>query len=144
MNRTWQSIGWLALGCLILVACAQRNVTASDSWVRATAPGQQVAAAYMSLRSGRPATLIGAQSPVCEAIQLHSMSTEGGVMKMREVAEVGLPAGVAVKLEPSSYHMMLTGLKQPLGPGNSVPIELKLRYADGALSTLQVTAEVRP
>jgi periplasmic copper chaperone A len=134
---------WLGIGCLMLVACGSRNITVSDSWVRATAPGQQVAAAFMTLRAGKTAALVGAQSPACEAIQLHSMSTQGGVMRMREVSEVGLPAGVAVKLESGSYHMMLTGLKQALEPGSSVAIELKLRYADGAMASLQVNAEVR-
>ena len=143
MNRTWRGKGWLGIGCLMFAACAQRDVTVSDFWVRATAPGQQVAAAFMTLRAGKTAALVGAQSPACEAIQLHSMSAQGGVMRMREVAEIGLPAGIAVKLEPGGYHMMLTGLKQPIGPGNSLPIELKLRYADGALATLQVNAEVR-
>ena len=134
---------WFSIGYLILVACAQRDVTVSDSWVRATAPGQQVAAAFMTLHAGKTAALIGAQSPACEAIQIHSMRMQGGVMRMREVNEVALPAGVAVKLEPGSYHMMLTGLKRALGPGNSLPIELKIRYADGALASLQVNAEVR-
>ena len=68
---------------------------------------------------------------------------DNGVMKMRAMSRLDLPAGKAVTLKPGSYHIMLMDLKQPLKKGDSVPLTLKVEGKDKKLSTLEVKAEVR-
>jgi hypothetical protein len=69
---------------------------------------------------------------------------EGGVMRMRPVARIELPAGKAVRLAPGGLHIMLVDLRQPLKPGDRVPLTLTVQGADlASRSVLTVEAEVR-
>ena len=64
------------------------------------------------------------------AIEIHEMSMDGGVMKMRELKDgLVVPAHGSVKLAPSGYHIMFTGLKSPLIKGQSVKATLTFEHA---------------
>lgn len=135
--------GLLALLFATGAALAAEPVTVTDPWVRATAPGQKVAGAYMELSSASGATLLAAASPVAGVVELHTMKMEEGVMRMRAVPRIELPAGQAVKLAPGGYHVMLLDLKRELKPGDTVPITLTVEGRDKAKSSLEVKALVR-
>lgn len=136
--------GALALGLLLAtIAQAAEPVSASNVWVRATMPGQQVGAAYLDLQSTTDATLIKAESPIAQSVELHQMSMENGVMKMRMLEQLALPAGKTVKLAPGGNHLMLFGLKQPLLKGEQVALTLHFRYADGKPGKLELNAPVK-
>jgi copper(I)-binding protein len=124
-------------------AAAAADVKVENAWARAPAPGQKVASAYAELTSPSNAALLGAASPVAERVELHTMTMDGGVMRMRAVPRVELPAGTTVKLAPGGLHLMLFGLKQPLHGGDKVPLELSVQSAGSAPATLKVEAEVR-
>jgi hypothetical protein len=134
-----------ALAFLLAAAAAQaaEPVTVTDPWVRATAPGQKVAGAYMELTSPGGGALVAAASPVAGVVELHTMKMEDGVMKMRAVARIELPAGQPVTLAPGGYHVMLMNLKQELRPGDTVPITLTVEGRDQAKSSVVVKAQVR-
>ena len=119
------------------------DVSVKAPWVRATVPGQQATGAFMELTSAAGGALIGASSPVAGVVQVHEMTLDGGVMKMREVPRVELPAGKTVSLKPGSYHVMLMDLKSSLKKGDTVALTLKLEDKDKKASTLEVQAEVR-
>lgn len=123
-------------------ALADAGVKVSDAWARATAPGQNVGAAYLNLVSGVPATLVRAESPVAKIVELHEMKMEGSVMKMRAVPKIDLPAGTEVKLAPGGLHVMLIDIKQPLKVGEKVPLTLVFD-AGGKTEKLNIDAEVR-
>lgn len=137
---------WLAfIGFASLsAAAAAQPVTVSDAWVRAPAPGQRVAAAYMELTSRVNLSLVAVASPAAGGVELHSTSVDGGVMKMRPVGRIELPAGKPVKLAPGGLHVMLVDLKQPLKAGDKVPLTLTVQRADYASrSVFTVQAVVR-
>ena len=75
-----QHIALLAGLAVVSSACAQ--VTVHEPWVRATAPGQPVAGAYLKIKSARNAALVAARSPVAARAEVHEMKMEGGVMKI--------------------------------------------------------------
>jgi copper(I)-binding protein len=135
----------LLLACLLapLTAPAAEGIQVSDAWVRATVPGQEVAGAYLSLRSETAAKLVKTESPVADSAAIHSMSMKNGVMEMRELTELALPAGKTVKLAPGGFHIMLIDLKKPLKAGETVPLKLTIRQRDNKLSIVEVQAEVR-
>jgi copper(I)-binding protein len=119
-------------------------VTVKDAWVRAPAPGQKVAGAYMELVSRTHMALTAVASPAAAGVELHSTSMEEGVMRMRPVARIELPAGKPVKLAPGGLHIMLVDIKQPLKPGDKVPLTLTVQRADlASRSVFTVQAEVR-
>jgi copper(I)-binding protein len=102
----------------------------TDPWVRGTVTGQKATGAFMQLKSPADAALVEAASPVAKIVEIHEMKMEGGMMKMRAVEKLPLPAGKAVELKPGGYHVMLMDLVQPLNEGDTVP--LKLTFEDKA------------
>lgn len=150
--RTTTRRGWLglALALLITQACVVRaadaplprgTVTAQDAWLRATPPGATVAAGYLTLLGGqRPARLVGATCERAERVEVHATFEQDGMMSMRPVTGLDVPARGRVALAPMGTHLMLLGLDAPLVAGQRV--HLTLRFADG--STLPVEATVRP
>lgn len=99
-------------------------------WSRATPAGASVGGGYMVIvNSGKADALIGASSPVAARVEMHASSMEGGMMKMRQLQRIELPAGGTVRLAPGALHLMLVGLKQPLVEGSKVPLVLRFAAA---------------
>lgn len=124
----------LALGLLAPVAmhaAAQSPaVRAEQPWARATAPRQTVGGVYVTLTSPVDDRLLGASSPVAGRAEVHEMTMQGDVMRMRELADgLKLPAGQEVQLTPGGLHVMLVGLQQPLVAGQVVPVQLRFEHA---------------
>lgn len=91
--------------------------TVTGAWARATAPGQSVGAAYMSIVSPRGVTLQKIETSTAKSVEVHAMHHENGVMRMRLIESLHVAAGVPFDLAPGGMHLMLMGLKQPLKAG---------------------------
>jgi len=143
MNSLYRMGGLLA-ALLLSVNVYAGEVSAEGAWSRATVPGQDSAMVDVSITSKQTAMLVGFSSPVCKSAELHSMTHENGVMKMREVKVLELPAGRRVNLGESGYHLMLIGLKAPLKAGEAVPLTLKVKIDGKREVKIETTAEVRP
>ena len=134
----------LLMASLTLSLPAQaESARVEGAWARSTVTGQQSGGAFMVISSERNAMLIGAETPAARQVEIHEMKSEGGVMKMRPVSKLELPAGKSVELKPGGYHLMLIGLKKPLQAGDKLPITLKLKREDQTISRIEVSAEVR-
>jgi copper(I)-binding protein len=107
-------------------------IRVSNPWALATPRGAAVAGAYMTITNGgtEPDRLIGGSTAVANRFEIHLMAMDQGVMTMRPV-EGGLEIkpGQSVELKPSSFHVMLTGLKQPLEKGQHVKATLEFEKA---------------
>jgi copper(I)-binding protein len=119
------------------------DVDVTDAWVRGTVSGQQATGAFMAITSRSGAALVGAASPAAGITEIHEMKMDGGVMKMRAIARLDLPAGKPVVLGPGGYHVMLINLKQPLKKGDAVPLTLQVEGKDKKVESIEVKAEVR-
>jgi copper(I)-binding protein len=119
------------------------EVDVTNAWVRATVPGQPVAGAYLDLRASSRLKLVGASSPVAGRGEIHEMKDEDGMMKMRAVEAVDLPAGKTVSLAPGGLHVMLFGLAEPLAEGRKVALTLRFRRPSGATFTRTVEVPVK-
>jgi len=119
------------------------SVKVDDPWVRATVAPQKATGAFMQLTAAKAARVVAASSPVADAVEIHEMKMDGGVMKMRAIEALALPAGQAVALKPGSYHVMLLGLKAPIQAGDTVPLTLTVEGEDKARSTIEVKAQAR-
>lgn len=128
---------------LLASLAAQAQVKVDDPWVRATVAPQKATGAFMQLTSAAPAKVVAASSPVAGVVEIHEMKMDDGVMKMRAVEALPLPAGQAVALKPGSYHVMLMQLKGPIKAGETVPLTLTVEAADGKRSTVDVKAVAR-
>jgi copper(I)-binding protein len=139
--KTRLFLATVALALTPFAALAQVSVT--DAWVRGTVPGQKVTGAFMQITSATDASLVAVTSPVAKVAEIHTMSHDGGVMKMRPVEAIPLPAGKAVELGPGGYHVMLMDVGQPLKEGDTVPLTLTFADKAGKKTTQSVTATVR-
>jgi periplasmic copper chaperone A len=130
-----------------LLVCAAESIKVANAWVRAPAAGQTTLSAYADLTSDRDAAVVAAGSPIASRVELHSSTVEGGVMRMRALPRIDLPAGQTVKLAPNGTHIMLIGVKQPVKPGDKLPIVLSVQppgpAAGTSLTTVTFEAEVR-
>ncbi len=132
----------MLLNCSSLAALAA-DVDIKDPWVRGTVSGQQATGAFMTITSKSGAVLVGAASPAAGNTEIHEMKMDGGVMKMRAIPRLELPAGKPVQLGPGGYHVMLINLKQPLKKGDTVPLTLQVESRDKKVEAVEVKAEVR-
>ncbi len=109
-------------------------------YARATVPGQPAGGGYLKLDNrGAADRLLSASAGVAGSVELHTMSMEGDVMRMRQLDAIDLPAGKTVELKPGGLHIMFMGLKAPLKAGDSFPMKLKFEKAGEV--TVQVKVE---
>jgi periplasmic copper chaperone A len=128
-----------ALAATITAAVAQTGqIEVTNAWARATPGGSIPGAAYLTIVSPVADRLIGVSSPIAKSAQLHTMTMRGGVMRMRQIAGIDLPAGKPVTLKPGSVHIMLVGLTGPLKEGQSFPLTLSFRSG----ATKEITVAV--
>lgn len=108
------------------------DVVVETPWSRATPPGANVAAGYMTVRNDGAQSLRfrGGSTPAAEHVEIHAMEVVDDVMQMRELAEgLEIAPGETLALEPGGYHLMLFGLLEPLQAGARIP--LTLTFEDG-------------
>jgi len=119
-------------GCLLISATAlaqPRQVDIKDAWARATPGKAENGAAYLTIVSPTPDRLVAVSSPAAKKASLHTMTMDGGVMKMRPLDGLDVPANQPVTLKPGGIHIMLQGLNEPLQAGKSFPLTLTFEKA---------------
>jgi len=105
------------------------SIQISQPWARATPKGASSGAAYMTVSNSGTAAqhLSCVSSDAATECQIHEMTMDGGVMKMRPVqGGLEVKPGETVTLKPGSFHVMLVGLKQPLQAGHSLDATFKV------------------
>lgn len=117
------------------------QVAVKDPYVRAVPPGQPNSASFMALHNSdnQAHVLVAAASPAAKVVELHTHTLVDGMMQMRPVEKIELPAGATTSLKPGGLHVMLIGLQQKLEPDQMIP--LTLVFEDG--SKAEVSAPVR-
>jgi hypothetical protein len=129
---------------LAIGSAAQAQTTVKEAWIRGTVAQQKATGMFAQITSTAGGKLVAASSPVAGVVEIHEMTMDGNVMKMRAVPGVELPAGKTVELKPGGYHVMLMDLKQTLAAGSMVPVTLVVEGAGGQRETIEVKAAVRP
>ena len=126
-----------AIGCGEARDVKLGAIAIGHPYARATVAGQPTGGGYLTLENkGGDDRLLSATAGVSGAVELHSMSMDGDVMRMRQVDAIALPAGQTVELKPGGLHIMFVGLKAPLKAGDRFPMKLKFEKAG------EVTVEV--
>ncbi len=118
-----------------------KGVVVDDPYVRAIPPGQKISASFMMLinNSDKNIDLIKATSNSARNVELHEHVHEDGMMKMRQVAKITIPAKGKTELKPGGYHIMLISLVKHIQPKDIISINLE--FSDG--SKQEIKAEVR-
>lgn len=132
---------------VLIAACESQvstGVTITDAWVRENAPGQEIGAAYMTLNSPTKSTLVYAEAiDAAGSVEMHSMTMNNGVMKMRMLDELPLEPNKPVALKPGSFHLMLFDLKKPFKAGQKVSFRLCFKDENGKITESNITLPVK-
>jgi protein SCO1/2 len=106
-------------------AAAVGSISVVQPWAWATAPGASVGVVYFDIvNSGAADELVRIDSSAAQSVEMHSMTTAGGLMHMRPVTALAIAAGGRLRFRPGGLHVMLVGLKAPLQAGGHVPLTL--------------------
>ncbi|MBU6458684.1 MAG: copper chaperone PCu(A)C [Bradyrhizobium sp.] len=144
---TLMSITSAALAAYLSVAPARADdvkagdLVISQAWSRATPKGAKIGGGYLNIenKGSAPDRLIGGSADFAGSVQVHEMSMEGSVMKMRSVEKgLTIEPGKTVKLAPGGYHLMMMDLKAPLKQGEKVPVTLEFERAGKVTVSLDV------
>lgn len=106
------------------------NISAPFS--RATLPNAPVGGGFFTIENtGTQADrLLSVTSPAAADVQIHEMSMQGDVMKMRPLPDgIELPPGQTIVLAPGGYHLMFMQLAAPFVEGQTVPVTLTFEKA---------------
>ena len=128
----------------MLLACSKQapEINITDNWVRATAEGQDVGAAYMTITSASDTSLVKVESSASDSIEIHSMRMENGIMKMRMLEQLDLKAKTPNKLAPGGFHLMLFDLKNPLKAGETVSFSLHFKNEAGKETLVTISSPI--
>jgi copper(I)-binding protein len=99
------------------------GLTITAPWARATPRGAPVAGGYLTITNNGTGSdrLVGGSFAVADRFEVHEMTMEGGVMRMRPVAGgLEIKPGQTVELKPGGYHVMFMGLKGELKAGDTI------------------------
>ena len=98
----------------------------SEVWARPTPPNAKTGAVFFVIRNtGSDAdVLINAAAGISEKVEIHQTRIEGGIMTMRHVGRIDIPAGGMAMLKPGGFHIMFTGLHAPIRAGDHFPLTL--------------------
>jgi periplasmic copper chaperone A len=130
----------------VAVASAQEykagSIEVDQPWSSATPRGASVGAGYMTIKNTgtEPDRLTGVSTPVAGKVEIHEMTMNNGVMTMRPVPSgLEIKPGQTVELKPSSFHLMLMGLKGPIQQGK--PFQATLMFAKAGPVAVEFAVE---
>jgi len=121
------AIALIGAGAALAHGYSAGPIRIEHPWAAAAPQGAPTGVAYMRIaNTGRtPIRLMGANTPAAQRVEVHTMSMEGGIMRMRPViGGLVVPPGGKVRLAPGGLHLMLIGLRAPLLAEDLIPMTL--------------------
>lgn len=129
---------------LALASCGEDDarVITEEGFIRLPASGSNMSAAYLSVVRGENDRLVGARIEGVDRTELHTVSEDEGIMRMRQVDGYDLSAGEPLVLKPGGKHLMLIGIDEPLDEGDER--EVTLLFESGAEETMTLKVKRQP
>jgi len=111
----------------------------SDAWIKNLPPVVPMRAGYMTIENStdQRIQIIGAESEVFTAVEIHETVEKDGMMSMQPVSVLTIPPGTTTQLAPGGIHLMMMQPEETLKPGDLVSVTLK--FDDGNTQTMQMT-----
>jgi copper(I)-binding protein len=136
----------VALCLLVSFATVQADeiLDIDDAWIAEAPPVAPVMGGYMKIenKTDKLISITSASCPDFEKVEIHEMSMSGGMMKMRQIEKLDVPANGKVELQPGGYHLMLINPKQPFKKGDTLTVTL--HTADGQSKAVIMEVKERP
>ena len=125
---------------LISEPALSSSLMIEGAFARASSGHGKNSAAYLSIKNHSPKDdyLIEAKTNVATMTSIHNHINDKGIMKMRAVKQIAIPANGSIKLQPGGFHIMLMGLKKPLREGDKFDLTLIFKKAGTVLCSVLV------
>lgn len=139
MSKLLLRLSAFLFACLSLGAQAQ-TIVIEQAVARATVGKMQNGAAFLQIENkGADDVLLSASSNAASRVEIHRMTMEGDVMRMRALDQLELKKGQRIEMKPGSgVHIMLMGLQKPLKVGDKFPLTLNFRQAGKIEASVEV------
>jgi periplasmic copper chaperone A len=137
------TVGVVLTSAVLLAGCGQPAAPVLDV-VEPFTPqpaARDIATVYLTIRNTGETddALIAASTDITERVELHQSIVENGLVTMRHVEELVVPAGGQLVLEPGGHHLMLIN-PEPLAEGDTYTLRLTFRESDDLDVEVPVTA----
>ncbi|MBH68759.1 MAG: hypothetical protein CMM58_10440 [Rhodospirillaceae bacterium] len=125
---------------IILTHQCYQNLSVTNAYSRASIGNSSNGVVFANIenKSGNSINLLGIQTDIAHKASLHTHVNDHGIMKMRPIDNIFIPAGKTLELKPGGYHIMLMGLKEPLAEGSEFKIKLILEGPEVLATTVKV------
>ncbi|BBP45356.1 hypothetical protein THMIRHAS_07290 [Thiosulfatimonas sediminis] len=140
------ALSTLTLGCLIswqtaFAATVAESIEIENPYVRMVPPGAPATAAFMTIKNtdAKDHAVVSAKGYVNQITELHTHIHDNGVMRMRQVKQIELPAGQDTDLQPGGLHVMLINLNEPIKEGQKYRVDLT--FDDGSTKTIEAVGK---
>lgn len=110
------------------------------AWVRPTVKSQTSTGGYLKIMAHADGKIVGASSTIAERTEIHEMSMDGDIMRMRQVQSVEVEEGDILDFKPGGYHVMFMGLNAPIAKDQEIIFKLEFESKDGIKSSIPVKA----
>ena len=120
-----------------------KTLIIQNVWIKDNPFNHPMTAAYLTIhnKGNSDTTLIAVSSSIAERIEIHKMSMDNHIMKMRPLKDgLIIPAKAITYLKPGDFHLMFFGLKKQMTPMETYVINLTFQN----LGTIAVHALVKP
>lgn len=104
----------------------------SGGTIKAMLPGAKVGGGGFTIKNegSEDDVLLSAESPMAGRVELHEMTMQNDIMKMRKLDDgIAIPAGETVELKSGGLHLMFMDVAKPFKEGDSVPVTLTFQKA---------------
>ena len=129
--------------CLLISAFSATAdaLIVTNAWIKNLPPTVPMRAGYMTLKntSDKAVSIVAVESEVFTQVDIHESVKKDGMMSMRPLSPLPIPAGTTAELTPGGIHLMMMQPQKTLKPGDQVSITLQLD--DGSFQTLQMTVK---
>lgn len=142
-RRYWQPLVALCFLVSFSTVQAEEILDIDDAWVAEAPPVAPVMGGYMKIENetDKLISITSASCPDFEKVEIHEMSMSGGMMKMRQIEKLDVPANGKVELQPGGYHLMLIKPKQPFKKGDTLTVTL--HTAEGQSQAVKMEVKER-
>jgi len=143
--------GFFLLCISAITMASELSVHVMSPRVRETLPAQTVASAYFTVMNhgDKDVLLVSARSDRSPRVEIHEHRHDNGMMQMRKLESLVIPAHGQQVFQSGGLHLMLMDLPAPLKAGETVSVVLQ--FGDGAelelllpVQTLQETLQPAP
>lgn len=131
----------LLLFYFVSLGSAADGLDISGAWVKYLPPVVPVRAGYMLIgnNNAQQISITHIESEVFTKIGIHETVKKDGMMTMRPVMPLTIPAGETFELAPGGFHLMMTDPQRALAPGEQ--IDVTLNFESGETQLIKMTVK---